>query len=250
MSKSILITGASTGIGAATAILAAQQGWDVGIGYNSDSTGAEATAQKVRETGQQAITLQADMAKPDAIATMFETFTKTFPRIDALVNNAGIVMPAARFEDYTLDRLQTIFAVNQTGAFVAVQHAIRAMAKRHGGPGGAIVNISSAAALKGSPSEYVDYAATKGAIDTMTIGLARELAHEGVRVNAVRPGIIDTDIHAKGGQPDRAQKHASEIPLQRPGDAAEVAEAILFLASDAASYMTGAFLDVAGGRQI
>lgn len=250
MSKSILITGASTGIGAATAILASELGWDVGIGYNSDAQGADSVAKIVQENGQQTLTLQADMAKPADITRMFETFTQTFAHMGAFVNNAGIVMPAARFEDITTDRLDTIFAVNQTGAFIAVQHAIRAMSTQHGGAGGSIVNISSAAALKGSPAEYVDYAATKGAIDTLTIGLARELASQGVRVNAVRPGIIDTDIHAKGGQPDRAARFASEIPMGRPGTAREVAQAILFLASDAASYMTGAFLDVAGGRQI
>jgi NAD(P)-dependent dehydrogenase (short-subunit alcohol dehydrogenase family) len=246
----MLITGASAGIGAATAILASEKGWDVGIGYNSDQAGAEETAAVVRSNGQKAVILKADMADPEQIGQMFETFNEVLGPMAAFINNAGIVMPASRFEDISIDRLQTIFAINQTGAFVAAQHAVRAMAFRYGGKGGAIVNISSVASIKGGTNEYVDYAATKGAMDTMTIGLAKEMAQQGVRVNAVRPGTIETGIHAKGGQPNRTERVAPTVPMGRVGTAPEIAQSILFLASEAASYITGTFVDVAGGRQI
>lgn len=250
MPNSMLITGASTGIGAATAILASEQGWDIGVGYNTDATGAEKICATIRENGQQAVALQADMADPAQIAIMFETFNKTFAPMSAFINNAGIVMPKSRFEDISIDRLETIFRINQTGAFVAVQHAIRAMAHHHGGAGGSIVNVSSVAAVKGGPAEYIDYAATKGALDTMTLGLAQELATQGVRVNAVRPGIIETGIHAKGGQPDRAARIGPNVPMGRPGTPSEVARAILYLASDTSSYTTGTFIEVSGGRHV
>lgn len=250
MKRAMLITGASAGIGAAVARLAARGGWDVGVGYNSDEQGARAVVGSVERAGGRAVALQADVGDPGAVAGMFARFEAEIGRMAAFVNNAGVVMPASRFEDISAERLETIFRINQIGAFVAAQHAVRAMAKRHGGRGGAIVNVSSVAAVKGGPGEYVDYAASKGALDAMTLGLAQEMAREGVRVNAVRPGIIETGIHAKGGQPDRVARIAPNIPMARPGSAEEVAEAILWLCSDASSYITGSFIDIAGGRQI
>lgn len=250
MKRAMLITGASAGIGAATARLAARNGWDVGIGYRSDERGAAEVVGSVERAGCRAVAIQADVADPDQVAAMFATFDAELGRMAAFVNNAAVVMPKARFEDIGVDRLREVFAINQLGAFVAAQHAVRAMAKRHGGRGGAIVNVSSVAALKGGPDEYVDYAASKGAMDTMTLGLSREMVREGVRVNGVRPGVIDTDIHGKGGQYDRVERLAPDLPMGRAGAAEEVAEAILWLASDASSYLTGSFIDVAGGRQI
>lgn len=250
MKRAILVTGASAGIGAAVARLAGRTGWDVGVGYNSDAQGAAEVVGSVERAGGRAVALQGDVGDPAAVAAMFDGFAAALGRMAAFVNNAGVVMPASRFEDITPDRLDTIYRINQLGAFVGAQHAVRAMAKRHGGRGGAIVNVSSVAAIKGGPGEYVDYAATKGALDAMTLGLAQEMAREGVRVNAVRPGIIDTDIHAKGGQPDRVDRITPNIPMARPGSAEEVAEAILWLCSDASSYVTGSFIDIAGGRQI
>jgi len=246
--KTILITGASAGIGAATAIEAARNGYDVGVGYGSDQRGAEATCEMVRRLGRKAVPLRADLSDTGQIAAMFEVFASEFGRMSTFVNNAGIVMPRSNFEDISPERLARIVAVNFTGAFIAAQHAVRVMSKRHGGRGGSIVNVSSVAARKGGAMEYVDYAATKGAIETMTVGMATELARQGVRVNAVRPGIIDTDIHAKGGQPDRVAIMAPTIPMKRAGTALEVAQAIIWLASDAASYTTGTILDVSGGR--
>lgn len=250
MKRAMLVTGASAGIGAATARLAGRNGWDVGVGYNSDAEGAAAVVADVETAGGSALAIRADVGEAAQIAAMFAAFEERFGRMAAFVNNAGIVMPASRFEDISLERFETMFRVNQTGAFVAAQHAVRAMAKRHGGRGGAIVNVSSVAAIKGGPGEYVDYAASKGAMDTMTRGLALELANEGVRVNAVRPGIIDTELHAKGLQPDRVARIVPNIPMKRAGDAGEVAETILWLASDAASYVTGSFIEVAGARHI
>lgn len=250
MKRTILITGASGGIGAATARLAARQGWDVGVGWHSDAQGAADVVRAVERAGARAVSLQADIGDPEQVARMFAEFEASLGRMAAFVNNAGILFEPRRFEDIPPDRFETVFRVNQTGAFVAAQHAVRAMAKRHGGRGGAIVNVSSVAATKGGALEYVDYAASKGALDTMTIGLARELAREGVRVNAVRPGIIETDIHAKGGQPDRVARITPDIPMARPGTPEEVAEAILWLASDASAYVTGSFVEVSGGRQI
>lgn len=250
MKRAILITGGSAGIGAATARMAARQGWDVGIGYHRDAAGAQAVLEAVERAGARGRAFCADIGDPAEVGRMFSAFEAAFGRMSALVNNAGIVMPRARFEDIPVARLESLFRVNQLGAFVAAQAAVRAMSRRHGGRGGAIVNVSSAAAVKGSPGEYVDYAASKGAMDTMTRGLALELADQGIRVNAVRPGIIDTDIHAKGDQPDRAARLAPLVPQARAGRPEEVAEAILWLASEASSYVTGAFVDVAGGRQI
>lgn len=250
MKRAMLITGASAGIGAAVARLAARDGWDVGVGYNSDAAGAEAVVEAARAAGARAEAFRADVADAAAIARMFADFEAAFGRMAAFVNNAGIVAPPARFEDIGAERLERMLRVNLLGAMIAAQHAIRAMSKRHGGRGGAIVNVSSVAALKGGPGEYVDYGTTKGGIDTLTRGLALELAAEGVRVNAVRPGIIATKIHAKGAQPDRVERLAPQVPMRRAGTAEEVAEAILWLCSDASSYVTGSFIDVAGARQI
>ncbi|MEM7438202.1 MAG: SDR family oxidoreductase [Pseudomonadota bacterium] len=250
LKRTMLITGASAGIGAATARLAARSGWDVGVGYRSDAQGAAEVVGSVERAGRRAVAIQADVADPDQVARMFATFEAELGRMSAFVNNAGVVMPQSRFEDISADRLRNLFSINQLGAFVGAQHAVRAMAKRHGGRGGAIVNVSSVASLKGGPGEYVDYAASKGAMDTMTVGLSREMLREGVRVNAVRPGVIDTDIHGKGGQFDRVERLGPELPMGRVGTAEEVADAILWLASDASSYLTGSFIDVAGGRQI
>lgn len=248
-SRTMLITGASAGIGAATAIKAAEAGYDVAINYRSDSAGAKAVADAVTAAGQRALIVQGDVADADAVAHMFSEVLGAWGKLDVLVNNAGIVAPAARIEDMDADRLALIFAVNVTGTITCAQHAIRHMAYRHGGEGGAIVNLSSVAAQLGAPNQYADYAAAKGAVDTLTLAMALENATDGIRVNAVRPGVIDTAIHGKGGEPDRAQTMGtSAVPMKRPGTAGEVADAILWLASDAASYVTGEIIKVSGGR--
>lgn len=244
----VLVTGASAGIGAATARLAAEAGWDVGVNYRTDQTGAEQTAKAVETAGGRALLLRADVADPAQVKAMFSALDEELGRLDALVNNAGIVAPAARVEEIDADRLALLFAVNVTGSFLCAAEAVRRMSRAHGGQGGAIVNLSSVAALLGGPNQYVDYAATKGAIDSFTIGLAAEQATHGVRVNAVRPGIIDTPIHGKGGAPDRVAQLAPVVPMQRAGTAEEVAEAILWLLSDKSTYVTGEILKVTGGR--
>jgi len=244
----VLITGASAGIGAATARLAARDGWDVAVNYRTDRSGAEAVAADIRAAGGCALPVQADVADPAQIDTMFAAIDAEFGRLDALVNNAGIVAPAARVDQIDADRLARMFAVNITGSFLCAAQAVHRMSRAHGGPGGAIVNVSSVAAVMGGPNQYVDYAASKGAIDSFTIGLAAEQAPHGVRVNAVRPGIIETPIHGKGGAPDRAAQMGPSVPMQRAGTADEVAEAILWLLSDKASYVTGDILKVSGGR--
>ena len=246
--KTLLITGASRGIGAATARLAARQGWDVLINFHSDEAAAQQVADNVRAAGQRACVQRADVADETQVAAMFAALPADWGRLQGLVNNAGVVDIAARVEEMTAARLQRMFAANVFGSFFCARQAVLRMSTRHGGKGGAIVNVSSAAARLGSPGQYVDYAAAKAAIDTFTLGLAREVAAEGVRVNAVRPGIITTDIHASGGQPERAAQLAPLVPMQRAGTAEEVAQAILWLLSDEASYSTGAVLDVAGGR--
>jgi len=246
--KTALITGASTGIGAASARLLAQNGYDIAIAYNSDLTGAQAVAKDVEAAGGKAILIQADVAQPDQIDRMFAEFDAAFPRLDALVNNAGIVAPKTRVEDMDAARLHTMFQVNVIGAFLVAGNAVRRMSTEHGHSGGNIVNMSSAAARLASANQYVDYAASKGAIDVMTKGLAEEVAPHGIRVNAIRPGIIVTDIHAKGGEPDRVERLGPTAPMRRSGSAAEVAEAVLWLLSDASSYVTGSFIDVSGGR--
>ena len=244
----LLVTGGSRGIGAATAVLAARAGWDVAINYTRDATAAEAVAAEVRALGRRAMVVQADVADEAQVLAMFAAVDASLGRVTGLVNNAGIVDLPARVDEMSLQRLQRMWAVNITGSFLCAREALKRMSRRHGGPGGAIVNLSSAAARLGSPNQYVDYAASKGAIDTFTLGLAREVAAEGVRVNGVRPGIIDTDIHASGGQPDRVAQIGPSVPLQRAGTAGEVAAAVVWLLSDEASYATGTTIDVTGGR--
>jgi len=244
----LLITGASRGIGAACALRAADAGWDVGINFNRDETAAQAVAAAVRARGRRALTLGADVADEGAIEAMFRRLDDELGPLAGLVNNAGIVDVAARVDEMSAARVARLFNVNVVGAFVCAREAVRRMSTRHGGRGGVIVNVSSAAARLGSPGIYVDYAATKAAIDNLTLGLAREVAEEGIRVNGVRPGIIATEIHATSGMLQRAQAAVDQIPLKRMGTADEIAQAVTFLLSDAAGYVTGATLDVAGGR--
>ncbi len=248
MSKVVLITGGSRGIGAASALLAARQGWAVAVNYASNSLAADEVVRQIRQAGGQAITVQADVAEEAQVLAMFEKVDAKLGRLDGLVNNAGVVDKTTRVDAMTLERLRRMFEINVFGSFLCAREAVKRMSTRYGGTGGAIVNVSSAAARLGGPGQYVDYAAAKGAIDTFTIGLAKEVAAEGIRVNAVRPGIIDTDIHASGGLPDRARDLAPQVPMQRPGTAGETAEAIVWLLGDNASYTTGALLDVTGGR--
>jgi len=244
----VLATGGSRGIGAATCRRLAAQGHAVAVNYTRDAAAAEALVAQLRADGGQALALQADVADAAQVAGMFLRIDRELPRLWGLVNNAGVVDRPARVDEMDAMRLQRMFAINVFGSFHCAREALRRMSTTHGGRGGAIVNLSSAAARLGAPGQYVDYAAAKGAIDTFTVGLAREVATEGVRVNAVRPGIIETEIHASGGLPDRARQMAPMVPMQRAGSADEVAQAIVWLLSDAASYTTGAILDVSGGR--
>ena len=248
MTHVVLITGGSRGIGAATALLAAAQGYAVAVNYTTNSLAVDEVVRRIRASGGQAMAVQANVAKESEVVAMFEKVDAKFGRLTALVNNAGVVDDMCRVDKITTARLQRMFEVNVFGSFICAREAVRRMSTAHGGAGGSIVNVSSAAARIGSPGQYVDYAAAKGAIDTFTLGLAKEVAAEGIRVNAVRPGIIDTDIHASGGQPDKARLQGPTAPMQRAGTAAEVAEAIVWLMSDKASYSTGVLLDVAGGR--
>jgi NAD(P)-dependent dehydrogenase (short-subunit alcohol dehydrogenase family) len=249
--NTLLITGASRGIGAATARLAAQRGWDVAINYTRDEAAAQAVAGDVRAAGRRALVLQADVAVDAEVVAMFAAIDRAWgpgQSLTGLVNNAGVVDVAARVDQMDAARLQRMFAINVFGSIACAREAVRRMSSRHGGRGGAIVNLSSAAARLGAGGQYVDYAAAKGAIDVFTLGLAREVASEGIRVNAVRPGIIETDIHASGGQPDRAAQMAPLVPMQRAGTADEVAQAIVWLLSADSSYTTGSLVDVTGGR--
>ena len=244
----ILITGGSRGIGAATALLAAQSGYAVAVNYQSNSLAADEVVRSIRDSGGQAMALQADVSQEDQVLAMFARIDAKWGPLTALVNNAGVVDVRSRVDSMGVARLSRMLNTHLLGSFICAREAVLRMSTLHGGSGGAIVNLSSAAAKHGSPGQYVDYAACKGAIDTFTLGLAKEVAAEGVRVNAVRPGIIETDIHASGGEPDRAQQMATQVPMQRPGSAQEVAQAILWLLGPQSSYCTGAILDVAGGR--
>ncbi len=246
--RNVLVTGASRGIGAAAAIACARHGWDVAVNCARDTAAAEAVAAQVRALGRRAIVVQADVADEAAVLAMFARVDAELGPLAGLVNNAGVLDVQARVQDMSVARLQRVFGINVIGSIVCAREAVKRMSTQHGGAGGAIVNLSSVAARLGAPGWYVDYAASKGAIDSFTIGLAREVAMQGVRVNAVSPGIIDTDIHASGGQPNRAHESAALIPMQRPGTADEVAAAIVWLLSDEARYTTAAILDVSGGR--
>ena len=248
MSPLVLITGASRGIGAATALLAGQHGYAVAVNYTANSLAADEVVRRIRCAGGRAMAVQADVANESQVMAMLDRIDAKFGRLTALVNNAGVVSQVCRVDAVTTARLQRLFEVNVFGSFLCARQAILRMSTAHGGTGGCIVNVSSAAARLGSPGQYVDCAAAKGAIDTFTVGLAKEVAAEGIRVNAVRPGIIDTDIHASGGQPDKARLQGPSVPLQRAGTAEEVAQAIVWLMSAKASYTTGVLLDVAGGR--
>lgn len=248
MSGVFLVTGGSRGIGAATARLASARGYAVCVNYATNSKAAGQVVSDIEKDGGTACAVQADVANEADVIRLFESCDKELGTLSVLVNNAGILEKQMRLEDVDAARIDRIFAANVRGAILCAREAIRRMSTKHGGKGGAIVNVSSMAARLGSPGEYVDYAASKGAIDAMTIGLAKEVAGEGIRVNAVRPGIIATDIHADGGEPGRIDRIGPTLPLGRGGTAEEVAQAILWLASDEASYSTGTFIDVSGGR--
>ena len=248
MSKVVLITGGSRGIGAATALLAARQGFAVAVNYTANSLAADEVVRQIRQAGGQGMTVQANVADEAQVMAMFERVDAKLGRLTALVNNAGVVDVPSRVDAMSYQRLQRMFEINVFGSFICAREAIRRMSTQFGGEGGSIVNVSSVAARLGAPGQYVDYAAAKGAIDTFTVGLAKEVATEGIRVNAVRPGIIETEIHASGGLPNRARDLTPLIPMQRPGSAEDVAQTIVWLLGENASYTTGALIDVTGGR--
>lgn len=244
----MLITGGSRGVGAATARLAAARGYDVAISYVADQSAALAVVADVEAVGRRALAMRADSAEPEQVARLFAAIDQTFGRIDVLVNNAAILAPQSRLEHLDFERMQRIFAVNSIGPILYAQHAIKRMSHRYNGRGGSVINLSSASARLGSPNEYVDYASSKGALETFTIGFAKEVARDGIRVNCVRPGHIYTDMHASGGEPGRVERVKDSIPMGRGGQPEEVARAILWLASEEASFITGTFLDVTGGK--
>ena len=248
MDKVLLVTGGSRGIGAATSRLAARQGWAVAVNYTANSLAADDVVREIRAAGGRAMAVQADVADEAQVLRMFEQVDAKFGRLTGLVNSAGVVDVTARVEDMDVARWKRMFDINVIGTLICSREAIRRMGTRHGGSGGSIVNLSSAAARLGAPGQYVDYAAAKGAIDAFTIGLAKEVGADGIRVNAVRPGLIETDIHASGGLPNRVKDLQHQVPMERGGSAEEVAEAIVWLLSDAASYTTMSLLDVSGGR--
>lgn len=244
----LLVTGGGRGIGAATARLAARQGWSVAVNYARDSLAADEVVRAIRAEGGQAMSVQADVSDEAQVVSLFERIDARFGRLTGLVNNAGVVDVSARVDQMDAQRLHRMFDINVIGSMLCAREAVRRMSTLHGGEGGAIVNVSSAASRLGSPGQYVDYAAAKGAIDAFTIGLAKEVAAEGIRVNAVRPGLIETDIHASGGLPNRVRDLAHTVPMQRGGTVEEVAQAIVWLLSPAASYTTMTLMDVSGGR--
>ncbi|EIJ46992.1 short-chain dehydrogenase [Herbaspirillum sp. GW103] len=246
--KVIIVTGGSRGIGAATALLAAQRGYAVCVNYVSNREAAESVAGQIRAGGGRAITVAGDVSKEEDVLRLFTTTDQELGRVTALVNNAGILEHQSRLDAMSAERITRVLVANVTGSLLCAREAVKRMSTRHGGQGGAIVNLSSMAAKLGGPGEYVDYAASKGAIDAFTIGLAKEVAAEGIRVNAVRPGLIYTDIHASGGEAGRVDRLKDAVPMKRGGTAEEVANAILWLLSEESSYATGTFIDVSGGR--
>lgn len=248
MTQRILVTGASAGIGAATVLLAARAGHRIGLNYRSNDAAAEAVAEKARRLGAEVLLLKGDVGVEADVERIFAEMDQAFGGLDVLVNNAGILEGGTRLEEISTDRFRRVLETNVIGCFLCMRAAVKRMSARDGGAGGVIVNVSSVAARMGSPFEYVDYAASKGALDSMTLGLAKEQAEQGVRVVGIRPGIVDTEIHAKGGEPDRIERVKSAVPMHRAGRPEEVAEAILWAASDKASYVTGTFIDVSGGR--
>ncbi|MCV2402422.1 SDR family oxidoreductase [Marinomonas sp. C2222] len=246
--KVVLVTGGSRGIGAETALLAAEKGWNLVITYNSKKTEADLIIKKAQSFGIRALAVKLDVSNEQEVDELFKYIDKEFGRLDALINNAGIIKPISSFVDMPVARIRDVFNVNVVGSFVCAQEAVKRMALSRGGFGGAIVNVSSTAARIGGPNEFIDYAATKGAIDTLTLGLSKEVAVDGIRVNGVRPGMITTEMHAAAGDENRPDKFKSAIPMRRAGEAFEVASAIVWLISEEASYVNGALLDVAGGR--
>ena len=244
----LLVTGGGRGIGAATAVLAAQQGWAVAVNYAQDAQSAAQVVKHITEQGGQAQAFQANVAEEDQVMAMFSAIDQHMGRVSGLVNNAGVVDVYARVDEMSVARLKRMFDVNVLGSFICAREAVRRMSPKHGGNGGSIVNVSSAASRIGSPGQYVDYASAKGAIDTFTLGLAKEVAAEGIRVNAVRPGLIDTEIHEAHGGQETLAKLAPSVPMGRVGSAEEVAQGVGFLCSPASSYIDGALLDVSGGR--
>jgi NAD(P)-dependent dehydrogenase (short-subunit alcohol dehydrogenase family) len=248
MQPALIITGGSRGIGAATALLAAQRGYSVAVNYTRQAAAADAVVTQIRAAGGTAMAVQADVAMEDQVVAMFEQVDAQLGRLSGLVNNAGVVDVKARLDEMSAARIRRMFDINVIGSMVCAREAVRRMSTRHGGAGGAIVNVSSAASRLGSAGQYVDYAASKGAIDALTIGLAKEVAAEGIRVNAVRPGLIDTEIHASGGLPTRVNDLQHLVPAKRGGTAQEVAQGIVWLLSEQASYTTMSFLDISGGR--